>query len=117
MLHYAGGDGKLPFLVEQYNSMTGECLSNEVDYNHSYYIDLVIRYVAGLQVREDRIVIDPLDVGMSHFNLSDILVKGHRCSIGYSRKENCLRFTAGDRIFTGSMHHRIEVPLNALQET
>ncbi len=117
MLHYAGGDGKLPFLVEHYNSMTGECLSNEVDYNHSYYIDLVIRYVAGLQVREDRIVIDPLDVGMSHFNLSNILVKGHRCSIDYSRKEDCLRFTAGDRIFTGSMHHRIEVPLNALQET
>ncbi len=117
MLHYAGGDGKLPFLVEHYNSMTGECLSNEVDYNHSYYIDLVIRYVAGLRVLGDKIVADPLDIGLSNFNLSDVMIRGHRCSIEYSRHNDCLRLTADGKTFTGSMHNRIEVPLNALQET
>ena len=39
--------------MEHYNAETGEMLSDEPDYNHSFYIDLIIRQVAGLEPTED----------------------------------------------------------------
>ena len=80
-MHYYGGDGTVPYLVEHYNSMTGECISDDVDYSHSYYIDLVVSHVAGLSVKPGRIEIDPIDLGMKQFRLSNLYVQGHRIEV------------------------------------
>ena len=76
-MHYNGGDGMVPYLVEHYNSMTGECISDDVDYSHSYYIDLIVSYVAGLIIKPGKIEVDPLELGLKRFRLSNIYVQGH----------------------------------------
>lgn len=84
-MHYYGGDGVLPYLVEHYNSLTGECISDDVDYSHSYYIDLVVRYIAGISVEESRIIVDPVNIGLKYFSLKNLLIRGHRVDVRFGR--------------------------------
>ena len=53
--------------MEHYNAETGEMLSDEPDYNHSFYIDLIIRQVAGLEPTEDGFEVEPLETGLEWF--------------------------------------------------
>lgn len=39
--------------------MTDEAISDEPDYNHSYYLELIMAHVAGVTLREDKVIIDP----------------------------------------------------------
>lgn len=82
-LHYRSHDLSEPYLVEHYNSMTGEPLSDEVDYNHSYYIDIVIRQVVGLFVTDRSIRLDPLHVGLDYFLLDNLQVRGNTLRVSY----------------------------------
>ncbi|UUZ85122.1 hypothetical protein LJK88_17015 [Paenibacillus sp. P26] len=84
-LHYQRRDLDRPALVEHYNSETGEPLSDEQEYNHSYYIDLLVTHVAGLSVEADRIVLDPLDIGLDYFRLDRIRAAGLDLKITYLR--------------------------------
>lgn len=85
LLHFHQMDGETPYLVEHYDSLTGEPLSDEPDYFHSYLIDLIIRYVIGLQLHNDHITVDPVDIGLEHFDLSDVNLAGRRLRITYRR--------------------------------
>jgi hypothetical protein len=90
LMHFNQHDGRTPYLVEHYDSQTGEPISDEPDYNHSYLIDLMVRHVAGLSVevddsaREIRIEVDPLSVGLDHFQLDDVRVAGRVLTVSYS---------------------------------
>lgn len=84
-LHFMQRDLNHPGLVEHYNSETGEPLSDEQEYNHSYYIDLLISHVAGLSIEHDRIVLDPLDVGLDYFCLDRIKAAGMEIRITYKK--------------------------------
>jgi len=86
-LHFMQRDLNQPGLVEHYNSETGEPLSDEQEYNHSYYIDLLISHVAGLAVEQDRIVLDPLDVGLDYFCLDRIKAAGMDIRITYRKPQ------------------------------
>ena len=83
--HFRGNDLHKPYLVEHYNAETGEHLSDDVDYNHSYFLELVISHVCGIEVKEHSIVIDPVDIGLRYWKLTNIEVRGHRLSITYSK--------------------------------
>ena len=85
--HYRMHDIGQPYLVEQYHAQTGEPLSDEPDYNHSFYLELLIAHVAGLRVFEDKIVIDPVDVGLKYFHLKNVMVRGKKIEIVYSDKD------------------------------
>lgn len=74
--HYRNGNMAEPYLVEQYHAETGENLSDEPDYNHSYFNDLIVTYVAGVDVYEDRVVINPLDIGLKYFHLYNLQIRG-----------------------------------------
>lgn len=87
MQHYRMGDLEQPYLVEQYHAITGEPLSDEPDYNHSYYLELIFAHVAGLSVEKDKMVIDPVDVGLTYFKLDHVKVKGKEIGITYSDKD------------------------------
>lgn len=87
MQHYRMGDLEQPYLVEQYHAITGEPLSDEPDYNHSYYLELIFAHVAGLSVEKDKMVIDPVDVGLTYFKLDHVKVKDKEISIAYSDKD------------------------------
>ncbi|WP_248927557.1 MGH1-like glycoside hydrolase domain-containing protein [Paenibacillus hamazuiensis] len=82
-LHFMQRDLSQPGLVEHYNSATGEPLSDEQEYNHSYYIDLVVSHVAGLSVEQNRLVLDPLDIGLDYFCLDRIRACGKELRITY----------------------------------
>jgi hypothetical protein len=100
MQHYRNGVAGHPYLVEQYHAETGENLSDEPDYNHSYYLDLIIGFAAGLDVQKDRIVVDPLHLGLSYFRLDNLKVRGHEIVITYSEKEREQDgLTAGLKVF------------------
>jgi len=85
LLHYLNRDIDKPYLVEHYNSQTGELLSDEVDYNHSFYIDLVVRHIVGLNVERDRLVLDPVYMDLDYFILDNVKVNGYSIKITYKK--------------------------------
>ena len=96
--HFRDGDIRRPYLVEHYNPESGERLSDEVDYNHSYWIDLIVSFVAGVEVQEDRIIIDPLRLGLKWFALTGLDIRGHRYDISWSEGRSRGEVPAGMRI-------------------
>lgn len=112
-MHYYGGDGELPYLVEHYNSLTGECISDDVDYSHSYYIDLVVRYASGIHVEENAVVVEPLDLGLKYFELKGIRIRGHRIDVKQER-DGSLSVAVDSEIAArreGSGRHKIRLEL------
>lgn len=87
--HYKEHNLKKPYLVEHYDCITGEALSDEVDYLHSYYIDLIIRHVCGLEPTSEGLIIDPIDIGLTYFELDNLLISGHEVRIMYHRSTGC----------------------------
>lgn len=85
--HYRMQDISMPYLVEQYHAVTGEPISDEPDYNHSYYLELLVSHVAGLKAEEDKLVIDPVDIGLKYFKLANVKVRGKDVSVSYSDKD------------------------------
>lgn len=85
--HFRDGDRHRPYLVEHYNPITGERLSDEVDYNHSFWLDIVIRFVAGVTVEEDCVRIEPLETHLKWWELTKLYIRGHRLDIYCSEKQ------------------------------
>lgn len=86
--HFRDRNVRRPYLVEHYHAETGEPLSDEVDYNHSFYIDLIISHVAGVKITEDGIVFDPIDIGLDYFILDNLKIRDDYYTITY-KKEDC----------------------------
>lgn len=84
--HYKEHDLRTPYLVEHYDCVTGEALSDEVDYLHSYYIDLIVRHVCGIEPGEKGITVDPIDIGLACYTLEGLLIAGHEVAIDYRRE-------------------------------
>ncbi|MBB3126158.1 hypothetical protein FHS19_000812 [Paenibacillus rhizosphaerae] len=84
-LHFQNRDLSRPCLVEHYNSQTGEPLSDEQEYNHSYYIDLIISHVAGLSLSADSLSLEPLDIGLDYFELDRVKAAGQDIRITYGK--------------------------------
>lgn len=120
-LHFFNRDLNQPGLVEHYNSSTGEPISDEQEYNHSFYIDLIITHVAGLSVEKDRLVLDPLDVGLDYFVLDNIQASGLNLRITYCKPEAAGRrpelgqgyrlYVDGKQVIAGDQLCRMEWPL------
>jgi len=79
-----------PSSYEYYNSYNGKApfFRGTDDYMHSWVVDLIIKYVVGLQPGDgNSIVIDPLPFGLSHFTLDNVIVKGRVFKIEWRSKE------------------------------
>lgn len=83
--HFRDGVLERPYLVEHYNAKTGEPLSDDADYNHSYWLDLVITHVCGLEAGEQELTIDPIDIGLKYFKLDGVNIRGKRYGVFYSK--------------------------------
>lgn len=91
MLHWHQQDGQTPYLVEHYDSMTGEPISDEPDYNHSYLIDIIMRQVVGLDIAEDgQITVDPIDIGLEYFSIDRIYIQNSPLSITYEKSKGAV---------------------------
>ncbi|MBN1441153.1 MAG: hypothetical protein JXA90_00520 [Planctomycetes bacterium] len=71
---------------ERYDPITGEPLSSFRDDLHSWWIDLVVRHVAGFEPAADGgFSIDPLPLGLDRFALRGIPLRGRRVDVEYTR--------------------------------
>lgn len=84
--HFRMGDLAQPCLVEFYNAETGEALSDEADYNHSFYIDLVIRHLCGLEPMAEGFCFHPIKSGLTRFSLQNVVIRGHRIDVHFRTK-------------------------------
>lgn len=86
--HFRDQDIGRPYLVEHYNPETGEPLSDEADYNHSFFIQLIMEHVLGIEVSEHEIVIDPVEIGLTHYRGGPVLIRGHELTVEYRKGES-----------------------------
>lgn len=67
---------------ERYNPFDGRGLSGFRDYMHSWWIDIYIRHVAGLNVDDDgSLTIDALPLGLTTYALRNVPVRGQRVEV------------------------------------
>ena len=74
------GDLERPSSYEYYNPITGQApyFRGTDDYMHSWIVDLIIKYVVGLQVQDNgEILLRPLPFQLDYFTLDKIKVAGH----------------------------------------
>ena len=67
---------------ERYDPFSGKGLSGFRDYMHSWWIDIYIRHVAGLEPQDDgSVVIDPLPMKLKFFALRNAPHRGHKIDV------------------------------------
>ena len=96
------GDLARPNCFEHYNPFSGAAsvYRGIDDYQHSWIADLIIQYVCGVRVQDRTIVIDPLPLGLEHFELTGVQVAGLELGIRLEGRQ--LTVTAGNRVLTGA---------------
>lgn len=107
-------DPTRPNCYEHYNPHTG--VGSEYrgidDYQHSWVVDLIIKYVAGLRPQDDhRFVVDPLPFGLSRFSLEGVRYKGHDVSIVWKHDEGLAIFVDGEERARQKQLGRVELAL------
>ncbi len=88
--HFVGGTNLNIVCIPEYNDPDQPLAQpHDLDYNHSYYIDLVIRHLVGLEpTEEDAIRLRPLSAtAVESFSLENVRYKGRNVSV---------RWKAGD---------------------
>ena len=82
-VHFIDGDLNRPCVSEYFDPVTGQPNVPKLDYAHSYYIDLLLRHVVGVEAEpvSDEVRIAPLDLGLRRFEAHNIRVKGHDLSV------------------------------------
>jgi hypothetical protein len=87
-MHFLNGDLRRPTIAERYDPHTAEPILGQLDYNHSSWIDLLIRHIAGITPQETAaIVIDPVDMGWDSFSLSNVRYQNKDIDVEYSRAQ------------------------------
>lgn len=88
LMHFPDGDINRPNIGERYDPHTGFSFMENLDYNHSSWIDLVMKHIAGISPEDsDNLVIDPVDMGWENFSMKNIRYRNHTIDIEYSKKK------------------------------
>lgn len=114
--HFRDQDIDRPYLVEHYNPETGEPLSDEADYNHSFFIQLIMEHVLGISVSEIELVVDPVDIGLGFFKCGPVLVRGHELFVEYRKSEFFRIVLDGSKIAESDRLTRVAVQMIPLEE-
>ncbi len=82
-------DPQRPNSFEHYNPMDGtpSIYRGIDDYQHSWVVDLIIKYVAGVRPEYDRIVIDPFPFHFSSVILENAHIRGHSLRVECGRRK------------------------------
>ena len=83
-------DADRPNCFEHYHPFHGKaCLYRGIDdYQHSWIVDLILKYVVGVNIREDgEVFLDPLDFQLDFFEMSDITIQGKKYAITLKNQE------------------------------
>ena len=85
------GDVNYPISYEYVNPLNGKppYFRGSDDHINFWMVDLIIKYVVGLQPLDDGIiVIDPLPLGLDFFILENVKVKGHLLKVTYGATQD-----------------------------
>ncbi|MBC7895001.1 MAG: hypothetical protein H7066_06295, partial [Cytophagaceae bacterium] len=95
---------------EHYNPNTGTAsvYRGIDDYQHSWVVDLIIRYCAGLQVTREAIVIDPLPLDVETFELRNVRIDDHDVSVRLDA--GFVTVTIGDALHMAPFGERLTIP-------
>jgi len=113
MMSY-GDDPARPNCFEHYNPYTGAPSEYRGvdDYQHSWVVDLIIKYVAGVRPQDDdRLVVDPLPFGLRRFSLDGVRYRGHDVSVTWRRGEGLAVSVDGRERARSPRLARLVVPL------
>jgi len=87
-MHFPNSNVQRPNIAERYDPHTGNPFMENLDYNHSSWIDLVIQHAAGITPQEsDSLIINPIDIGWKSFSLKNIRYRNHDVDIEFTRGE------------------------------
>jgi len=77
------GDPERPNCFEHYNPTTGQpCLYRGIDhYHHSWVVDLLIKYAAGVRPDDTTVTVDPFPFDVEHLQISDVPVRNHHVAV------------------------------------
>lgn len=87
---FLNGDVEHPSSYEYYNPYTGQApfFRGTEDYMHSWVVDLIIKYVAGLQPEDNgKILIRPLPFDLDYFTLDRVKIAGHWLKIVWRKQK------------------------------
>jgi hypothetical protein len=87
------GDPARPNSFEHYHPYTGtpSLYRGIDDYQHSWVVDLIIKYVCGIRPEEFSLTIDPFPFGLDRATLKNLMFRGRR--IDFSLRGNTFRVT------------------------
>ncbi len=90
-MHFPNGDLNKPNIAERYDPHTAKPFMENLDYNHSSWIDLLLQHVAGITPTDsDEIIINPVDMGWESFSLENIRYREHDIDIVYSKTKGMI---------------------------
>ena len=97
-VHFMDLDLKRPCVSEYFDPLTGKPNAPDLDYAHSYFIDLLMRHVAGIEASplKDSIRIHPLNLGLTRFEVANARVKGH--DLGVRWQDSKLTVTVDGKV-------------------
>lgn len=77
------GDPGRPNCFEHYNPKTGQpCRYRGIDdYQHSWVVDLLLKYAAGVRPGDDAVTVDPFPFDVEHLAVEDVPVRGHHVGV------------------------------------
>ncbi|MCP4725245.1 MAG: hypothetical protein GY863_09425, partial [bacterium] len=63
---------------EHYNPNSGKpsVFRGIDDYQHSWVVDLIIKYICGIRPEKDKIIIDPFPFEIDHFLIDRLYIRG-----------------------------------------
>jgi hypothetical protein len=103
------GDPARPNCYEHYHPVTGRAsvYRGIDDYQHSWILDLLIRGVAGLDVDQRGLALDPLPVDVEWVTLDDLVLRGRRVAV--ERRGEVMTLRVDGRAYAGTAGTPIEV--------
>jgi hypothetical protein len=107
-------DPKRPSSYEYYNPRTAQApfFRGTDDYMHSYIVDLILKYVAGVQIEGDTLIVDPLPFQLEHFSADHIPAAGHWVRVTYRTEDGLRVYLDGEEVAHSPQRKRIEIVLN-----
>lgn len=85
---FLDGDLNYPTSYEYYNPINGSApiFRGVDDYMHSWIVDLIIKYVAGIRVADKELVVDPFPFNLSSFAIDKVKARGHFLKVAYTKE-------------------------------
>ncbi len=85
------GDPSRPNSFEHYNPITGSpsAYRGIDDYQHSWIVDLILKYVVGIRPDDERVVIDPFPFPLTWSVADEVMIRGRRWRV--ERKDKAYR--------------------------